>query len=68
MTDVPTPALGDLSSVLAAPHEQALAALESGPSGAAGAVAWLSAHLAAADCVVHAAVKQALPRRPPTGA
>src|SRR5688500_7134924 len=61
MADNRTSAPGDLASLVTASHELARTALEAGPPGAEGAVAWLSSHLAAMDCVVHAAVKHALP-------
>lgn len=51
----------DLATVVTAPHDRALQGLEHGAAGAAEAVAWMSAHLAAVDCVVHPAVRRALP-------
>jgi hypothetical protein len=61
MSDTRESTLVDLPSAVTAPHDRALAGLDGGPSGAADAVAWLSAHLAACDCVLHAAVRKALP-------
>lgn len=43
-----------LSSAVDDPHSRALAALESPEREALAAVAWSSAHLAAADCVLYA--------------
>lgn len=52
----------DLIAVVTEPHTQARAALDEPDQGALPAVAWCSAHLAAADTVLYASAQRHLPR------
>lgn len=51
----------DLSTGLARVHDEAYAALDAADAGAPAAVAWCSAHLVAAERVLHVAARRALP-------
>lgn len=48
----------DLLAVTSEPHDRALTALEKPGSDALAAVAWMSGHLVAADCVLYAAAQR----------